>query len=570
MTDDRPRLDAAGLSGLIRPRIAVLVLVITAAGYVLEKPTVWSPLPWVLLGTLLVAGAGCALNHFLERETDAKMPRTAGRPLCTGALTERQVSWGGGLVMAVGFVILALGAGREATLWQLLAIVTYLVIYTPLKKRTSVNTWVGALPGALPVIVGAAAAGGPTVLSWLVFTLVFLWQLPHFFAIASMYREDYVSGGLRMLSGDDPGDALLRWQMPMQVMSVMLVSVIPVLLGVAGAEYGLAALAAGLVFFVAALAFRKRPDRARARQVVIASVIYLPAVMAALILDVACQDTTLTADAGASAAMTDEPACDACLTPVVALTEEGVGCEACDAPDSGAEVAEHEHDSSTALASEGLLADEAESVGDIEAAIEGEFEGVQGSVSRTVSLEELLSGGPEPIDDGTGLTNHGELPEFALLDDSAKPFGKKQLLGSTWVVDFIFTHCAGPCPIMSQLFAELSKEGLPTRFLSITVDPRRDSPQVLAEYRARHKGDAKDWRLLTGSHEAIQKLADAGFRVPVNAGVEPVVGMPPMFHSGKFALVDKQGRVRGYYNYNDRLALEQLREDIVLLDNVGK
>ncbi|GEM_PF-58938 len=536
MTDQRPRLDAAGLSGLIRPRIAVLVLVITAAGYVLEKPNDWSPLPWALLGTLLVAGAGCALNHFLERETDAKMPRTAGRPLCTGALTERQVSWGGGVVMAVGFVILALGAGSEATLWQLLAIVTYLVIYTPLKKRTSVNTWVGALPGALPVIVGAAAAGGPTVLSWLVFALVFLWQLPHFFAIASMYREDYASGGLRMLSGDDPGDALLRWQMPMQVMSVMLVSVIPVLLGVAGAEYGLAALAAGLVFFVAALAFRKRPDRARARQVVIASVVYLPAVMAALIIDVACQDTTLANDSGSAPALTEEPACDACLTPVVALTDEGVG--------------------------------DVEASGD--ALVEGATEAVEPPQSRTVSLEELLSGGPEPIDDGTGLTNHGELPEFALLDDAAKPFGKKQLLGSLWVVDFIFTHCAGPCPIMSQLFAELSKEGLPTRFLSITVDPRRDSPQVLAEYRARHKGDAKDWRLLTGSHEAIQKLADEGFRVPVNAGVEPVVGMPPMFHSGKFALVDKQGHVRGYYNYNDRLALEQLREDIVLLDNVGK
>jgi len=566
VSDDRPRLDAAGFSGLIRPRIAVLVLVITAAGFVLEKPTDYSPLPWALLGTLLVAGAGCALNHFLERETDAKMARTAGRPLCTGALTERQVSWGGGLVMAVGFVILALGAGREATLWQLLAIVTYLVIYTPLKKRTSVNTWVGALPGALPVIVGAAAAGGPTVLSWLVFTLVFLWQLPHFFAIASMYREDYVSGGLRMLSGDDPGDALLRWQMPMQVMSVMLVSVIPVLLGVAGAEYGLAALAAGLVFFVAALAFRKRPDRARARQVVIASVVYLPLVMAALIIDVACQDTTLTADSGASAAMTDEPACDACLTPVVALTEDGVGCEACDAPDSGADVAEHEHDSSMAQAGESDLAAGAAGMSEVE----GEFEGVQPRVSRTVSLDELLSGGPEPIDDGTGLTNHGELPEFALLDDSAKPFGKKQLLGSVWVVDFIFTHCAGPCPIMSQLFAGLSKEGLPTRFLSITVDPRRDSPQVLAEYRQRHKAEAKDWRLLTGSHEAIQKLAETGFRVPVNAGVEPVMGMPPMFHSGKFALVDQQGRVRGYYNYNDRLALDQLRADIVLLDNVGK
>lgn len=482
MTEQRPRLDAAAWAGLVRPRIAVLVLVITAAGYVLEKPDDFAALPWALLGTLLVAAAGCALNHFLERHTDAKMKRTAGRPLCTGALSERQVSWGGGLVMAVGFALLAWGAGRQATLWQLLAIVTYLVIYTPLKKRTSVNTWVGALPGALPVIVGAAAAGGPTTLSWIVFLLVFLWQLPHFFAIASMYREDYASGGLRMLSGDDPGDALLRWQMPMQVMSVMLVSVIPVLLNMAGAPYGLAALAAGLVFLLAAMAFRHRPDRARARQVVIASVVYLPAVMTALIVDVACSDTPVAAEQG-----------------------------------------------------------------------------------RTFTSPELLSAAPEPIEDGTGLPNHGELPEFALINDAAQPFGKDDLLGSTWVVDFIFTHCAGPCPIMSQLFAGLIEEELPARFLSITVDPQRDSPQVLTEYRRQHGGSAEDWRLLTGGHEAIQRLAEDGFRLPVNAGVEAVTGMPPMFHSGKFALVDALGRVRGYYNYNDRLALDQLREDIALL-----
>jgi protoheme IX farnesyltransferase len=551
VTEDKPRLDAAGFAGLIRPRIAVLVLVITAAGYVLEKPSDYGALPWALLGTLLVAGAGCALNHFLERKTDALMPRTAGRPLCTGAMTEGQVSWGGGIVMAVGFAVLYWGAGRQATLWQLLAIVTYLVIYTPLKKRTSVNTWVGALPGALPVIVGAAAAGGPTVLSWIVFTLVFLWQLPHFFAIASMYREDYMSGGLRMLSGDDPGDVMLRWQMPIQVMSVMLVSVIPVHLGVAGAEYGLAALAAGLVFFVAALAFRKRPDRARARQVVVASVVYLPAVMAALILDVACQDTTVSAESLVDGELNEELACDECLVPVVASSDGGALCPDCDV--DVPEGATADHDQHASARETDLDGDEEDGGGDLASSLAG-----------------LLSHTPEPIADGTGLPNFGALPEFALLDDGAKPFGKNELLGSAWVVDFIFTHCAGPCPVMSQLFADLSKEGLPTRFLSITVDPQRDSPQVLAEYRARHKGSAETWRLLTGAHAAIQSLAEAGFRLPVNAGVEPVAGMPPMFHSGKFALVDKAGNVRGYYNYNDRLALEQMRQDIVLLSEAAQ
>ena len=112
--DQRPRLDAAGLSGLVRPRIAVLVLVITSAGYVLERPADYAALPWALIGTLLVAAAGCALNHFLERKTDALMERTAGRPLCTGALTERQVSWGGGVVMLVCAPVVLVGGGLLA------------------------------------------------------------------------------------------------------------------------------------------------------------------------------------------------------------------------------------------------------------------------------------------------------------------------------------------------------------------------------------------------------------------------------------------------------------------------
>jgi len=516
--EHRPRLDIAGLSGLVRPRIAMLVLIITTAGYVLERPADFAALPWTLVGTLLVAAAGCALNHFLERKTDALMARTAGRPLCTGALTERQVSWGGGLVMAIGFVILSLGAGREATLWQALAIVAYLVVYTPLKKRTSINTWVGALPGALPVIVGAAAAGGPSPLTWIIFWLVFLWQLPHFFAIASMYREDYRSGGLRMLSNEDPGDVLLRWQMPMQVMSVMLVSVIPVLVGAAGVQYGLAALVAGFIFLGAALAFRRRPDRPRARRVVLTSVVYLPAVMAALVIDVACHDT------GSVTTLANDAAhCEKCVTKPVSGAADHTAAEHTDAAGDG---------------------------------------------NESLNDAELLSEGPVSVDDGTGLPNHGDLPDFSLISEAGRPFDRADLLGSAWVVDFIFTHCSGPCPVMSQIFAGLQKEELPTRFLSITVDPRRDSPRLLAEYRDRHGGSAEAWVLLTGEHTEIQRLAEDGFRLPVNAGVEPVIGMPPMFHSGKFALVDSEGRVRGYYDYRDRLSLEQLRTDVHLLSSV--
>ena len=541
----RPRLDTAGLAGLIRPHIAVLVLVITAAGYVLEAPVSWAALPWALVGTLLVAAAGCALNHFLERETDRLMARTANRPLVTGALSERQVSWGGGFVMLAGFALLLHGAGTAATLWQLLAIVLYLCVYTPLKKRTSVNTWVGALPGALPVIVGAAAAGGPTRVSWILFALVFLWQLPHFFAIASMYRDDYVSGGLRMLSGEDPEDALLRWQMPMQVMSVMLVSAFPVLLGLAGGVYGLVALLAGLVFLAAALAFRLRPDRAQARRVVLASVFYLPAVAATLVLDVACAEAGSGAAVACADCSADQP-CDDC-------TGDGAACESCLAtPGSAAAVLAAAADQAAA---EQAAADDVDPGAD-----EAETDDDAGTTTFTVA--ELLANAPPEIEDGTGLPNYGSLPEFSLIDDTAQPFGREQLLGQTWVVDFIFTNCAGPCPKMSQTYRQLQNEDLPARFLSVTVDPVRDDPQTLARYRDNMGGTKEDWRLLTGSHEALQGLADNGFKLPVNATPDEYLGMGPMFHSGKFALVDSAGRVRGYYNYNDALALDQLRADI--------
>lgn len=169
-------------------------------------------------------------------------------------------------------------------------------------------------------------------------------------------------------------------------------------------------------------------------------------------------------------------------------------------------------------------------------------------------------------DDGSGLPDHGPLPMFELMADDASTFTRDDLIGDLWVVDFIFTRCAGPCPAMSRIFADLQDEDLPARFLSVTVDPAYDSPQVLSQYRTAYGGESDDWRLLTGSHAGIQALADEGFRLPVNAGTETSVeGMPPMFHSGKFALVDRSGHVRGYYVYTDELALQQLRDDIETL-----
>ncbi len=486
------RLDATGLSGLLRPRIAVLVLAETAAAFLLERPASLAALPWLLLGTLLVSGAGCALNHWLERDTDALMPRTAVRPLVTGALSPRTVLVGSGLALLAGLALLWWRCNPLTSGLQLLAAVIYLGIYTPLKRRTSTNTWIGAIPGAMPVLAGSAAASGAiSRLSLIVFALVFLWQLPHFFAIASMYREQYRQGGLRMLSGDDPHDELLRWQLPMMVMSVMLVSALPVIAGPARAIYGLTALVFGGIFLWAAFRFRTQPDRPGARRVVLASVAYLPLVLGALVMDVAC----------------------------VGRTDQ-----------SG---------------------------------------GAAGSAPHAASPSASASAAGRPTaasaSDGTGLPDHGPVPDFQLISQEGVPFTRVDMAGEVWIVDFIFTSCSGICVPMTRTFVDLQLEQLPAHYLSVSVDPKRDSPAVLAEFRRKWEGDDQRWMLATGTAQAVEALGNDGFHLPVGTGATPVEGMPSLFHSERFALVDRRGRVRGYYDSSDKLELAALRRDVALL-----
>lgn len=471
------RLDRAGFSSLIRPRIQVLVLFEAAAGFLVERPASVAALPWLLLGTLLCSAAGCALNHYLERDTDARMARTRIRPLVTGTLAPRTVLLGSLAALFAGLAVLWIGCGPAVVAVQVLAALVYLAIYTPLKRKTSTNTWIGAIPGALPLLAGGVAAtGGITQLSILLFGLIFLWQLPHFFAIASMYRDQYRDGGLRMLSGDDPGDALLRWQLPVLVMSVVLLSVGPVLAGPAGGGYAVVALALGAAFLWSAWRFRSQPDRGRARGVVLTSVAYLPLVLAALVVDVAC--------AGRS-------------------------------PPGGA--------------------------------------GADGSAQGSAATA-----------DGE-LPTYAQLPEFELIDQDGQPLQRADLLGRAWVVDFIFTSCAGACVPMTSRMTDLQKEGLGVSFLSVSVDPERDAPPVLAGYRDKWKGDAALWTLAVGSHETITALANEAFKLPAGRQASTPDGMPELFHSQRFALVDRQGAVRGYYDSTDDLAMARLRQDIARL-----
>jgi protoheme IX farnesyltransferase len=465
-----------GLAGLVRPRIAALVAVETVAAFLLERPAAFGPLPWLLLGTLLVSAAGCALNHYLERDTDALMERTASRPLVTGAMSERAVLTFGLGALVAGLVVLWFGTNPLATGIEAGAAVLYLAIYTPLKRRTNTNTWVGAIPGALPVLAGGAAASGSvSTLALTVFALIFLWQLPHFFAIASMYRDQYQSGGLRMLSGDDPHDALLRWQLPIMVMSVLLVSVLPVLLGPAGTLYAVAAFAAGLVFLWSAFRFRAQADRDRARGVVLASVAYLPIVLAALVVDVTVLGT-------------------------------------------------------------------------------GDSQPVQGALIVTAW---------EQVDDGTGLPVLGELPDFTLTDQDGRAFTRADMAGERWVVDFIFSRCAAECVGMTESLVALQQEDLPARYLSVSVDGK-DSSDDLNAYRDKWSAGDERWTLIGGEHDDVMWLSNEGFKL--YAGTEQVEGMPSLFHSQRYALVDSAGRVRGYYPHDDAVAIEQLRTDLRALD----
>ncbi len=548
-------LDRAGLAALTRPRIVFLVLVETAAGFLLADPVGFGILPWLMLGTGLVAMAGCALNHYLEREADARMERTRLRPLVTGALTERQVLLGSLTALAVGLALVA--RGGSIALWlEVAAAVIYLAVYTPLKRRTSTNTWIGAIPGALPVLVGAAAAHpGELVLEsmrlpLMVFTLIFLWQLPHFFAIASMYRDQYQQGGMRMLSGDDPYDALLRWQMPIQVMSVVLVSMLPVLAGPARTAYLATALVLGAMFLRSALLFRSSPVPQRARHVVLTSVVYLPLVLLALVTDVAC---TRNVEAGLVAAAPEAcPACDMEGIP-------GLGAMAELQPRAEESGASHRGHASAGAEPHAGADGEAAS-GGLQAASTQAASG--DATARTQSL---------PL--ASDVADLGTLPEFQLMSEDAMSFTRDHMLGEVWVVDFIFTRCAGICVPMTRGLIDMQADELPTRYLSISIDPARDSPQVLAQYREKWEGDPERWTLATGGHDEITRLANEGFKLPVNTHSRPrdgtpeaetaaVEGLPGLFHSGRYALVDRSGRVRGYYAHDDQVELQRLREDV--------
>ncbi len=273
---------------LTKPEVNFLVLVSTLVGFYLGSrgPLRFVLLAHTLLGTLLVASGTGTLNQFVEREFDAHMRRTARRPLPAGRLTPSQAFWFGILLSMTGGLYLALAVNPLSSALALFTLATYLLFYTPLKRKTPLCTLVGAFPGAMPPLIGWAAARGSLSLeAWILYAMVFLWQFPHFLAIAWMYREDYARAGYLMLPVEDREGRSMAGQVLGFSLALVPVSLIPTLLGQVGLTYFFGALVLGLGFFTygARLAFSR--SNAMARRLLLASIVYLPLVFGLMILD---------------------------------------------------------------------------------------------------------------------------------------------------------------------------------------------------------------------------------------------------------------------------------------------
>jgi protoheme IX farnesyltransferase len=282
---------------LTKPRITWLILMSTGIGYFFGLPAAANWLDFLkgisllsllhtVLGTGLIASGTAALNQWYEREADCKMKRTAMRPLPAGKLPAgRALAFGVALSVA-GFVELWLGVNLLSGLIGAFTLASYLFLYTPLKQRTWWSTTIGAIPGAMPPMIGyAAAAGTITRESWVLFAILFLWQFPHFYSIAWMYKEDYARAGIRMLPVVEPDCRSTARQIVLFGMALVPVSLAPVLLGMSGRIYLIGALVLGLWFLYSGV--RVAVDRTvlRARAVLIASVLYLPLIYGLMLID---------------------------------------------------------------------------------------------------------------------------------------------------------------------------------------------------------------------------------------------------------------------------------------------
>ena len=273
---------------LIKARLTLLVLLTTCVGFYLgERGAVDGLLMFhALFGTALVAAGAAALNQLLERDYDARMRRTADRPLPSGRLQPATVAIFGGVSTVVGLIYLAVLVNPLTSVLGAVTSISYLFIYTPLKRVSWMNTLVGAIPGALPPLMGWTAARNElSGEGWTLFAILAFWQIPHFMAIAWLYRDEYAKAGFVMLPNVDADGSRTGYHAVGNTLALILASLCPFLLGLNGALYVAVAGAAGAAYFACALRFARQLTARRARQLFLASIIYLPVLLLAMVYD---------------------------------------------------------------------------------------------------------------------------------------------------------------------------------------------------------------------------------------------------------------------------------------------
>lgn len=280
---------AAAFYELTKPGIVRLVLVTTAAGFYLAGGASQNLLLMInaLVATALVAGGTNALNQWVERDSDANMRRTAQRPLPSGRLTSQEAFIFAWAISLIGLVYLAVFVNMLTTFVVGFTLSSYVFIYTPLKRKTWVSTVIGAVPGALPILAGWTATGRPLNASaWTLFAIMFVWQMPHFFALAWIYREDYRRAGFQMLTVVDSTGARAAWQAVVYAAILIPISLLPTLFGLAGMIYLVGALILGLGFVVPTVLMLVRgPSEKIAWRTFFASIIYLPLLLFLMVID---------------------------------------------------------------------------------------------------------------------------------------------------------------------------------------------------------------------------------------------------------------------------------------------
>jgi protoheme IX farnesyltransferase len=280
-------------SELVKLRLTTMVLITTLVGFYAGLDAEsgglaqnLAKLGLTLLGTGLLAAGASMLNQYLEREHDAKMERTAKRPLPSGQISAEASLLLGGAVSVGGLLALAVWVNLLVAVLGAVTLVTYLFIYTPLKRKSEWNTIIGAIPGALPPLMGWAAVRGEVdPLGWTLFAILFFWQVPHFMAIAWMYREDYEKAGFVMMPSVAAGGPRTGRQAISHTVFLVIASLMPFTMGLAGSAYVLGAVLLGLLFLAAAVRFSRDLSMANARRLFFASIIYLPLLLGLMVVD---------------------------------------------------------------------------------------------------------------------------------------------------------------------------------------------------------------------------------------------------------------------------------------------